>query len=280
MSNITVTELQGHTSGGDANKVKIKTGHDLEVVNGATTLGGDLTVDTTSLKVDSSNNRVGIGTSSPLAPLNASYIDASRNDLLLLTNRNTGGYGPWINFYGDYNGGYSFAKIGAENDSTGGSMRFHTANTSGTSTEQMRIDNSGRVTMPNQPAFSTYGTAGNVGFQAEATITAWNTMIFNEGNHFDTSTGKFTAPVNGKYFFRSQLYMQNSVGVCRLRIYKNNSVAVYHYYNSYLTPGPGNIQGFLNLAANDTVHLTFNADNATDVYFADNHSNFDGWLVM
>ena len=44
MSKITVTELQGHTSGGDANKVKIKTGHELEVVDGATTLGGNVTI--------------------------------------------------------------------------------------------------------------------------------------------------------------------------------------------------------------------------------------------
>ena len=65
MSKITVTELQGHTSGGDANKVKITTGHELEVVNGATTLGGDLTVDTSTLKVDATNNRVGIGTATP-----------------------------------------------------------------------------------------------------------------------------------------------------------------------------------------------------------------------
>ena len=57
MSNITVTELQGHTSGGDANTVKIKSGHTLAAQSNATvggTLGvtGDLTVDTDVLKVD------------------------------------------------------------------------------------------------------------------------------------------------------------------------------------------------------------------------------------
>ena len=131
--------------------------------------------------------------------------------------------------------GTSIIDMGDSSDKDIGGIRY----AQGTDTLQFRagndvrmsIDGSGRVTKPNQPAFSTYGTAGNVSFSTEAVITAWNTMIFNEGNHFDTSTGKFTAPVNGKYFFRAQLYIQNSTGVCRLRLYKNTSVAVYHYYN-------------------------------------------------
>ena len=38
-------------------------------VTGATTVGGDLTVDTSTLKVDSSNNRVGVGLTAPEQPL-------------------------------------------------------------------------------------------------------------------------------------------------------------------------------------------------------------------
>ncbi len=59
MSKITVTSIAGATSGSDANKVKIESGDELNVVS------GDLTVDTSTLKVDSSNNRVGMGTASP-----------------------------------------------------------------------------------------------------------------------------------------------------------------------------------------------------------------------
>ena len=46
-------------------------------VTGATTFSADLTVDTNTLKVDSSNNRVGIGTASPSAPLHISGPSAS-----------------------------------------------------------------------------------------------------------------------------------------------------------------------------------------------------------
>ena len=74
MSKITVTTIAGQTSGSDANKVKIESGDTLEVTSNATvggTLGvtGDATFDTNTLKVDSSNNRVGIGTASPLSDL-------------------------------------------------------------------------------------------------------------------------------------------------------------------------------------------------------------------
>ena len=55
MSNITVTELQGHTSGGDANKVKIKTGHTLAVQSNAT-VGGTLTT-TDSVRCYNINTR-------------------------------------------------------------------------------------------------------------------------------------------------------------------------------------------------------------------------------
>jgi trimeric autotransporter adhesin len=118
------------------------------------------------MRIDSSGN-VGIGTSSPQAPLDVSYGNASRADTLRLTNTNTAGYGSWLNFYGNYNGGYSFAKIGTENDGTGGSMRFHTADTSEVSQERMRITSAGRVgigtTSPNRALHVATGvlTLGN-----------------------------------------------------------------------------------------------------------------------
>ena len=55
MSKISVTTIAGLTSGGDANKVKIESGDELDIVS------GDLTVDTNVLKVDASNNRTIMG---------------------------------------------------------------------------------------------------------------------------------------------------------------------------------------------------------------------------
>ena len=64
------------------------------------------------------------------------------------------------------------------------------------------IDSSERILMPNQPSFlATSDTT--------KTITSGNTLSYdttaggghNIGSHYSTSTYKFTAPVNGVYFF-------------------------------------------------------------------------------
>ena len=76
----------------DSDNAKVKVRGDLEVTGGLNfkndvevdlsfddlSLSGDLTVDTSTLKVDSSNNRVGIGTTSPIAPL---HIESTINAL-------------------------------------------------------------------------------------------------------------------------------------------------------------------------------------------------------
>jgi hypothetical protein len=134
------------------------------------------------------DRNVGIGTISPQAPLNVSYSNAARGDTLRLTNTNTGGYGPWLNFYGDYSSGYSFAKIGAENETTGATLRFHTADTSKVSQERMRIDSSGNVGIgvtPSAwslggPALQLVGGASFVGNAARSYINA--NCVFNGSN--------------------------------------------------------------------------------------------------
>ena len=80
-------------------------------------------------------------------------------------------------------------------------------NTSGS--ERMRIDASGRVTMPYQPCFmAQYTNNPNV-------TSGWKTYNlgigvasharWNVGGHYSTSTGRFTAPVTGYYQFDMSL---------------------------------------------------------------------------
>jgi hypothetical protein len=141
--------------------------------------------------IDSSGN-VGIGTSSPQATLDVSYGNASRADTLRLTNTNTAGYGSWLNFYGNYNGGYSFAKIGAENDGTGGSMRFHTADTSEVSQERMRIDSSGNLLFNSGygSVATAYGCRAWVNFNGTGTVAI--RASGNVSSITDNGTGQYT----------------------------------------------------------------------------------------
>ena len=57
----------------------------------ALTISGDLTVDTSTLKVDSSNNRVGIGTTSPSEELHVNSSDSGNHTRVHITKTTTAG---------------------------------------------------------------------------------------------------------------------------------------------------------------------------------------------
>ena len=123
MSKITVTTIAGQTSGSDANTVKIESGDTLAVqtnatvggtlgvtgastvggtlgvtgnttiggtaaITGNTTITGDLTVDTDTLKVDATNNRVMIGTTTE-GEVNADNLTISDSGNIGMTLRST-----------------------------------------------------------------------------------------------------------------------------------------------------------------------------------------------
>ena len=73
----------------------------------------------------------------------------------------------------------------------------------------LQIDNSGRVTMPYQPAFEAYVATGSSttlssGVHKFSASSAFNAHVFtainfNIGSHYNSSTTRFTAPVAGRY---------------------------------------------------------------------------------
>jgi len=68
--------------------------------------------------------------------------------------------------------------------------------TSGTA---LNIDSSGRVTMPYQPMLSASRTTNFGSNNASQTLINYDTAQVNVGNHYNTTSGLFTCPVNGNY---------------------------------------------------------------------------------
>jgi len=148
---------------------------------------GDFTVDGTTLVVDSTNNRVGIGTSSPTIPL---HIDGgSSSNILQLSNTATGSTGSDGVVLGMSSSDVYF--FNRENTA----LRFGTNNT-----ERMRIAATGAVTMPLQPAFEVKpaGAQNNIAVGSNVVV-VFGTELMDIGGNFASNT--FTAPVAGVYQF-------------------------------------------------------------------------------
>jgi hypothetical protein len=141
-------------------------------------------------------------------------------------------------------------------------------------TERMRIDTSGRITTPAQPAFSGYVTGTNS--YSTAGVVAINNTAINIGSHFDTSTDRFTAPVAGLYMISYGAHSENDSNPKLIHIYKNGGVlahgSTYSQNNTYQSMSKTIVAS---LAANDYIQLYLAAGT---VWGGDNQTGI-GWDI-
>ena len=110
------------------------------------TVTGDLTVDTNTLYVDSTNNRVGIGTTSPDAKMSIEQSATGNFDSIILS-RTTGNVGDAQNIVWQQNDLSNLKAVSISGVVTGadaGALTINTA-TGGSLAERMRIDSSGNL---------------------------------------------------------------------------------------------------------------------------------------
>ena len=72
-------------------------------------------------------------------------------------------------------------------------LKVNTIQDATNSTTAMSIDTAGRVTTPARPSWSAYTTSH---IESSQTI-VFDTVVHNIGSHYNSSNGKFTAPVTG-----------------------------------------------------------------------------------
>jgi len=223
-------------------------------VGGTLGVTGDLTVDTSTLKVDSSNNRVGVGTASPTVNFE---VQSSGNTFMFVKDSSSGS-GLYL----------KAASNGAAEIQTAGGNNTIGFRTSGQ--ERCHIDASGRVTMPNQPAFFATAESNIPMSNSYSELTAFSNGQVNVGTHYNTSNGRFTAPVAGTYQFAVASIGNSNADVYRFRFYKNGSslhnyeLRIHTEGGAYGTNGEMNIT--TTLAASDYISIFGRSDGGNNAY--------------
>jgi len=110
-----------------------------------------------------------------------------------------------------------YAKIEGTNltdGSNNGEIRFYTASATQGVTERLKISQEGYITKSAQPSFHASRRGGDV---SANNYVVFDQVFHNNGNHYNNSNGRFTAPVTGVYFF-SAWHFTNSTSAFQLRI--------------------------------------------------------------
>ena len=264
MSKITVTTIAGQTSGGDANTVKIESGDAFNVVS------GDLVVDTSTLKVDSSNNKVGIGTASPSHPLH-----------LVTSTDGTGVSGDdvWAaviqNAEATDARSYGLKIMAGSTTDQAFAITDHDG-----SNDLMAVDGYGHITMPKQSAFSATKSAHQLNYSGGTNTVTFNTEIFDQNGDFTNNT--FTAPVTGRYQLSFHLYLDGITAASDW--YQADLVTSNRTYYLAFDPDFGQNQTYWHLNAsiladmdaNDTAYINLGTHSSAS---GTNDINLNSWFT-
>lgn len=92
-------------------------------------------------------------------------------------------------------------------------------------TAAMTIDSNGRISLPQVIAFHAEANSDSTG--TSAIVVGWLTPAVNNGSGFNNTTGKFTAPIAGIYFFGfTYLGGAHSGSSTNVYLYKDNTKIV------------------------------------------------------
>ena len=169
------------------------------------TFSGDLTVDTSTLYVDSANNRVGVGTVSPAAHLQVN--GSSGNNTAIFTDRN-GTSAVTINQYGNVTFANDVITSTLATDSIGTDMIFKQG-----ASESMRLD-SGNVVLNSSPS----STSDNISVRITGGTAGYSNVQFADAD--DVNVGMIQ-------YNHSSNYMQFTTNDSeRMRINSSGNVGI------------------------------------------------------
>jgi hypothetical protein len=144
---------------------------------------------------------------------------------------------------------------------------------------RMTIDTVGRVTKPNQPAFCVYKNQSQWALATGDTF-VFNTAEFNVGGHYNTTNGRFTAPVTGTYVFHFYSIYTGNAGNDYIQMYKNGArinVGDVHFTNSVGSQWDAvHYSRVIQLNANDYVYMRAGSGHT---FHGNNWGGWSGYML-
>jgi hypothetical protein len=162
-------------------------------------------------------------------------------------------------------------------------------------TTAQTIDSTGRILTPARPSFRAYNTTSGwvTVTHNEFQIMPFNAEVYDIGGDYNTSTYRFTCPVNGIYWFGLRAYMHSDGGTLRLTIIKGttnpatdeSTFLAQDYRSANVSQRNGTLECScsVQLTANTQVGAYIRHDTDTNnSFYTENNvlfSSFQGYLI-
>lgn len=155
--------------------------------------------------------------------------------------------------------------------------------TGGRATDDLVINKSGYVTLPQQPRFFAYYPSNTNSAQYQV----FQYTIVNVGSCYNTSNGRFTVPVAGTYVFLWGGIAGANATVFRYYLFKNGTYAGGDSGYDQLRISNPNINGYtssdrmmmITAAVGDYFQIYFTSDDNSNNASTPNYTKFSGWLL-